>query len=112
MTINEYTSILEILMDSLLEKTYNNKLKWSSTVNSNSSITYKATILPEMITVICIIYENGCINIYIIIDNCCTKINSNICCNNNVEKKIYELKCILEEASHNTVIYKLKDLIV
>ncbi len=112
MTINEYNSLMDNFMDSLLKKSYNNELKWASSVNSDGSITYEAIILPEDIAVTFIIYENRRVNIYITIDNCCTKINCNISANSNVEMKIYELKCVLENNANKVVLNRLKELVV
>lgn len=118
MSIIEYNTIMNKLMDIILEKTYSDELTWVSTINSNDSIKYETQLFLKGITITCILISPisviDSIDIYIKFDDILMKIDWDVCKlspNPKVEVKACELNIILKNRSNELVLKKLKNLI-
>lgn len=116
MTPTEYDTLITKLLNIVLKKTYNNELKWISSLNADNSIKYETIIMPQKITITFIIPQFVTKPIvYVTADNECAQISWTVCNtvkNSVAETMAYELKCVISSNSDHSVFNKLRKMII
>ncbi|MCI5945695.1 MAG: hypothetical protein MRZ39_02160 [Oscillospiraceae bacterium] len=121
MTSIEYNDIMEKLLNIVLQKTYNAELEWVTSIGTDGSMKYETTLMPQEITITCVLnilnrqYETYDADMFITINNVCMPFSWFACDmieSSECRAKASELRFVLLENSKKFVLSKLKDLII